>query len=200
MRGYARVRGLRRLIVPVPVLTPALSSYWIGLVTPVPHTIGRLLIDGLRNPVVVRSRSGTGPVSADCAAELCGGGAAGGRAAGVGRCRDDLDHGAWRSARGGAATGPSPRGRGPGDGAARTVGERLPGRGLPHLQWHRGTWGWFYADWLWRLRGLLDRIVGGVGLRRGSARPQQAAAGRSARLVAGGGSPAGPGPSGCGRR
>ncbi len=139
MRGYAKVRGLRRLIVPVPVLTPALSSYWIGLVTPVPHTIGRLLIDGLRNPVVVRSRSGTGPVSADCAAELCGGGAVGSRAAGVGRCRDDVDHGAWRSARGGAATGTSPRGRGPGDGAARTVGERLAGRSLPHLQWHRGT-------------------------------------------------------------
>ena len=54
MLGYARVRGLRRVIIPVPVLTPGLSSHWVNLVTPIPRAIARALIEGLRNPVIVR--------------------------------------------------------------------------------------------------------------------------------------------------
>ncbi len=54
MRTYARLRGMRRLMIPVPVLTPRLSSYWCSLVTPVPGAIARPLIEGLRNEVVVR--------------------------------------------------------------------------------------------------------------------------------------------------
>ncbi len=54
MRTYARLRGLRRLMIPVPVLTPRLSSYWVNLVSPVPAGIARPLIEGLRNEVVVR--------------------------------------------------------------------------------------------------------------------------------------------------
>ena len=48
MREYAQVRGLRRLMIPVPVLTPRLSSYWVSLVSPVPSRIARPLIEGLR--------------------------------------------------------------------------------------------------------------------------------------------------------
>ena len=59
MRAYARLRGLRRLMIPVPVLTPRLSSYWVNLISPVPAGIARPLIEGLRNEVVVqRSRPG----------------------------------------------------------------------------------------------------------------------------------------------
>ena len=54
LRGYATARGLKRWLVPVPVLTPRLSSYWVHLVTPVPAAIARPLIQGLRNDVVVR--------------------------------------------------------------------------------------------------------------------------------------------------
>ncbi|MEP7292333.1 MAG: SDR family oxidoreductase [Chloroflexota bacterium] len=54
MLGYARVRGLRRILIPVPVLTPLLSSYWVHLVTPISHDIARPLIEGLRNEVIVR--------------------------------------------------------------------------------------------------------------------------------------------------
>ncbi|MFP4624627.1 MAG: NAD(P)H-binding protein, partial [Gemmatimonadota bacterium] len=54
MREYARQRGLRRLMVPVPVLTPWLSSLWLGLVTPVYARVGKKLVDGLRTPTVVR--------------------------------------------------------------------------------------------------------------------------------------------------
>ncbi|MEO8397686.1 MAG: NAD(P)H-binding protein, partial [Chloroflexota bacterium] len=54
MFGYARARGLRRYMIPVPVLTPRLSSYWVHLVTPIPSDIAGPLIEGLRNEVVVR--------------------------------------------------------------------------------------------------------------------------------------------------
>ena len=57
MREYARQRGLRRLMIPVPLLTPYLSSLWLGLVTPVYARIGRKLVEGLRNPTLVRDQS-----------------------------------------------------------------------------------------------------------------------------------------------
>ncbi|MBA3888259.1 MAG: NAD(P)H-binding protein, partial [Acidobacteria bacterium] len=56
MREYARQRGLRRLMVPVPFLTPKISSLWLGLVTPVYARVGRELIDGVRNASVVGDR------------------------------------------------------------------------------------------------------------------------------------------------
>ena len=54
MREYARQRQLRRLMIPVPLLTPRLSSLWLGLVTPLYARIGRKLIDSIRHPTVVR--------------------------------------------------------------------------------------------------------------------------------------------------
>ena len=65
MLGYARARGLRRHLQPVPVLTPLLSSYWVHLVTPIPSTIARPLIEGLRNEIVVRDDTRARPVPAD---------------------------------------------------------------------------------------------------------------------------------------
>ena len=57
MQEYARQRGLRRLLIPVPVLTPYLSSLWLGLVTPLYARVGRKLVESLRNPTVVRDDS-----------------------------------------------------------------------------------------------------------------------------------------------
>jgi uncharacterized protein YbjT (DUF2867 family) len=57
MREYARQRGLRRWMIPVPVLTPRLSSLWLGLVTPIHAGIGRVLIDSIRHETVVRDPS-----------------------------------------------------------------------------------------------------------------------------------------------
>jgi uncharacterized protein YbjT (DUF2867 family) len=57
MKEYARQRGLRRRMISVPVLTPYLSSLWLGLVTPVYARVGRLLIDGVRNPTVVEDEA-----------------------------------------------------------------------------------------------------------------------------------------------
>ena len=57
MTGYARARGLTRRLLPVPVLTPRLSSYWVHLVTPIPASIAQPLIKGLGNEVIVRDAS-----------------------------------------------------------------------------------------------------------------------------------------------
>jgi uncharacterized protein YbjT (DUF2867 family) len=57
IREYARQRGLHRVLVSVPVLTPYLSSLWLGLVTPTSASVGRHLIEGLRNPTIVRDSS-----------------------------------------------------------------------------------------------------------------------------------------------
>jgi uncharacterized protein YbjT (DUF2867 family) len=54
METYARVRGLKRLIITVPVLTPKLSTYWVNLVTPVPSGVVNPLVEGLRNEVICR--------------------------------------------------------------------------------------------------------------------------------------------------
>src|SRR4029450_2770156 len=58
MREYARQRGLRRLMIPVPVLTPWLSSLWLGLVTPLYARVGRTLIESMRHPTVGHEASG----------------------------------------------------------------------------------------------------------------------------------------------
>ena len=57
MREYAKQSGLRRVMISVPVLTPRLSSLWLGLVTPIYARVGRKLIDSLRNPTLVRNPS-----------------------------------------------------------------------------------------------------------------------------------------------
>ena len=57
MREYARQRQLRRLMIPVPLLTPRLSSLWLGLVTPLYSRIGRKLIDSIRHPTIVRDNA-----------------------------------------------------------------------------------------------------------------------------------------------
>lgn len=56
IREYARQRGLRRWLISVPVLTPRLSGLWLALVTPASFEVGRHLIEGLKNPTVVRDR------------------------------------------------------------------------------------------------------------------------------------------------
>lgn len=170
MLGYADARGLRRRIIPVPVLTPRLSSYWVHLVTPIPARISAPLIDGLRNDIVVTNSLARelfphiGPADYETA---------------IGCVIDDLDAGrietAWSDALGASRIS---------DGAVRLetqegmVLERRRIRIASSVEdVYRvftgigGTRGWYHADWLWRLRGMIDRALGGSGLRRGRRHP-----------------------------
>lgn len=138
MSEYARQRGLRRLVISVPVLTPRLSSLWLGLVTPLYVRVGRKLIDSIRHATVVEDTSAL--------AEF------------------DIRPTGFREA---IAM------------ALRTEGEGLlidsrsiqvaapPEMAFVPIRRIGGATGWYYADWLWHLRGAMDLVVGGVGLRRG---------------------------------
>jgi uncharacterized protein YbjT (DUF2867 family) len=161
MRIMAEERGLaRRLVLPVPVLTPSLSALWIHLVTPIGHRIARPLAEGLRNPVVCRG---------DEAARHMPQRLLGAREA----IRVALDQLAQLD----VETGWSDAGPIPGDpdwagGTVftdrREVEVAATGADLfVVLARIGGQTGWYGADRLWRMRGALDRLVGGPGLRRG---------------------------------
>ncbi len=161
MRTYARLRGLRRLMIPVPVLTPRLSSYWVNLISPVPSEIARPLIEGLRNEVVVRD---PGPAAAFGFHPLSY----------VEALGEALDRRAvestWFDARAGSgrASLSSVTSR---EGMIverrRRVVAAPPERVFAEIERLGGEAGWPYANVLWRIRGLVDRLVGGVGMRLG---------------------------------
>ena len=161
MRIMAEARGLpRRAVIPVPVLTPRLSSLWIHLVTPVPHTIARPLAEGLRNETVCRN---------DDAARLM--------PQQLLSMREAIDAALGRRAGGGVETAWSDAGASPGDPdwAGGTVFvdhremavEASPEATFATASAIGGDNGWYGGNWLWRLRGLMDTLVGGPGLRRG---------------------------------
>ncbi|MBD3004286.1 SDR family oxidoreductase [Streptomyces sp. 5-10] len=171
MRRYARVTGLRRrLIVPVPVLTPGLSSLWVGLVTPVPGAIARPLVESLRHEVVCAERDITrhvpdppgGPLGVDRALELA-----------LRRIRDAEVATRWSSAATpGAPSDPLPTdpdwagGSLYQDRRERAV-DASPGDVWRVVEGIGGENGWYSLPLAWALRGWIDTLAGGVGLRRG---------------------------------
>lgn len=170
MHEYARQRGLRRWMIPVPLLTPHLSSLWLGLVTPLYARVGRKLIDSLRHPTVVRD---------DTAKRLFSLRPIGVREAIASALRDEDSSFAqtrWSDALSAAG---EPRQWG----GAR-FGNRLmdscstpvaaaPSAVFAAVERIGGATGWYYANWLWTLRGWLDLLLGGVGMRRGRRDPQR---------------------------
>jgi uncharacterized protein YbjT (DUF2867 family) len=170
MRTYARLRGLHRLMIPVPVLTPRLSSYWVSLVTPVPAGIARPLIEGLRNEVIVRdprpaARFGLQPASYEAA--LQGAIDRTDRYAGASTWFDSLDAP-------GREELPTLSSR---EGMIIERRRRLvpvaPDRLFAEVERLGGRAGWPYANPLWRLRGFFDLLVGGVGMRLGRRSPTE---------------------------
>lgn len=176
MREYAAQRGLRRWMIPVPVLTPWLSSLWLGLTTPVYARVGRKLIEGVRNPTVVRD---------DAARRLFPAIRPMGLRGAIERAlvNEDAEYAEtrWSDAL-------SSAGRAPGGYGGLRVGQRLidsrvarvgvpPARAFAPIRRIGGRRGWYFADALWRVRGFLDLLVGGVGVRRGRRDPEEPAVG-----------------------
>lgn len=167
MQTTAEALGLgRRLIIPVPVLTPRLSSWWIHLVTPIDHRLARPLADGLRNRVVCRD---------DRAITLM--------PQRLLPVREAIDLALGRERAGQVETRWSDAGPMPGDPqwSGGTVFCDSRSRSTPAsaqavfaaLSRIGGQQGWYATAGLWRLRGWLDRLVGGPGLRRGRRDPLQ---------------------------
>jgi uncharacterized protein YbjT (DUF2867 family) len=174
MREYARQRGLRRWMISVPVLTPRLSSLWLGLVTPLYARVGRKLIDSIRHSTVVRDDAALRVFSV--------------RPRGVpeaiasARRNEDRELAMTRWSDALSSSG-LPRQWGGVRFGNRLVDSRTarvavpPSAAFVPIERIGGRTGWYYANWLWRLRGWLDLLVGGVGLRRGRRDPERLAIG-----------------------
>ena len=176
MMTYAGVRGLTRWMVPVPVLTPRLSSYWVNLVTPIPASMARPLIDGLRNEAIVRDDSAPQlfpdihPSSYREAVEQA-----------LDRLQASDVETTWSDALSSSQGDVRPVILTNEEGMIREHRRRLV-RASPSdlflvFTGLGGGRGWFYLNTAWGLRGLLDRLVGGVGLRRGRRHPDELRAG-----------------------
>jgi uncharacterized protein YbjT (DUF2867 family) len=164
---YAKVRGLRRWLIPVPVLTPRLSSWWVRLVTPLPVSVARPLIDGLKNQAVVQDPTAQqlfpfAPLSYEEALKMV-----------LERRESGEGETTWSGALSSFSiqdTSPQPLHKQ----AEGLIFERrhlltqAPATAVFRvLSSLGGENGWLYANGLWNLRGYLDRLVGGIGLRRG---------------------------------
>jgi len=170
MKEYARQRRLRRLMIPVPVLTPALSSLWLGLVTPVYARIGRKLVDSLRNPTVVNDDSALRafPLRPMGVTEA------------ISRAlkNEDREFALTRWSDAVSSPGVASTAGGGSRSGSRIVDSRAARVDVTAIHAFRpiqrlgGRVGWYYANWLWWLRGLVDLILGGVGSRRGRRHPE----------------------------
>ena len=168
MLAYARQRGLRRLMIPVPVLTPRLSSYWVNLVSPVPASIARPLIEGLRNEVVVRDSGpaqafGLTPLTYDEALRLA-----------IERTDRHVVESTWFdavAAPGKESLSSETNREGMIIDRRTTTVRAAPEHVFSVVERVGGAAGWPYANMLWRIRGLVDRAVGGVGMRLGRREP-----------------------------
>jgi uncharacterized protein YbjT (DUF2867 family)/lipocalin/ligand-binding SRPBCC domain-containing protein len=149
MREYAKLRGLRRWLIPVPVLTPRLSGLWLGLVTPALARVGRALVEGLRNPTVVRSPAAleTFPVRPITLREAFVLAIDEGRAA---QLKTD---------------------------SRLAVVDAPPAQAFAPIRRIGGETGWYFADPLWRLRGWIDMGVGGAGMPRTRRDPEHCVVG-----------------------
>ena len=145
MREYARLRGLRRLLLPVPLLTPHLSGLWLALVTPAQARVGRALVEGLKNSTVVRSQTARDVFQIRPMP-----------------LREGLQRAISESAR-----------------ARRKIDTRTtevdvpPAQAFAPIRRIGGATGWYFGTWLWQARSVLDRMLGGAGMRPGRRDPEQ---------------------------
>jgi uncharacterized protein YbjT (DUF2867 family) len=173
MQVMAEALGVRkRLIIPIPVLTPRLSSLWIHLVTPLSHRIARPLSEGLRNRVVCRNNEAARlmPQTLLTIGEAID--------AALGHAQSNEVETTWSDA------GPIP-GDPDWSGGKVFVDRRSVEIAAPADVVYRavcrigGGQGYYAADWLWRVRGWMDRLAGGPGLRRGRRDPETVAFGEA---------------------
>jgi uncharacterized protein YbjT (DUF2867 family) len=172
-RQYAKVRGLNRPIINVPFLTPRLSSHWVGLVTPVSNTIARPLIEGLDNEVTVddpekarRLFPDVEPISYEAAVRLA-----------LRRVSAEDIPTVWNTA---LSSHPRP------DHVTQTMETTQGLEKETHQTLVRaeadtafatvkrlgGATGWLFAERLWKVRGFIDALLGGIGYRKGRRSPR----------------------------
>lgn len=170
MRIYAEVNGLKRILIPVPVLSPALSSHWVHWMTPVPSSLARPLIEGLKNDVIVQNDKAEklfpeiNLFSYEKAVRLA-----------MDRIDTDDVETTWNDALISSKGDEEPVILETKQGL--NIERRIrkvhssPQQAFAVFSSLGGDKGWPVFQWAWKLRGILDRMVGGVGFRRGRRHP-----------------------------
>jgi uncharacterized protein YbjT (DUF2867 family) len=166
MQVFAEVRGLRRIIVPVPVLAPKLAALWVGLVTPIPNRLAVPLIEGVVHPVVADSSRTlrvfpeVDPLPYRKAVALA-----------LEQTEANAVATRWSGALGDAPVFEISQSQG----VIREIRSRVTSADqattFEAFSSLGGDRGWLFWNWAWAFRGLLDRLVGGPGLRRGRRHP-----------------------------
>jgi uncharacterized protein YbjT (DUF2867 family) len=169
MKEYARQRGLLRIMIPVPVLTPRLSSLWLGLVTPVYARVGKKLIQSIEHPTIVKDSSAREafPITPVGLREAI--------ANAIRSEEQEIAATRWSDALSSSGdaqdwTGTRFKSRLV-DSRSATVRASAEEAFRPIIR-IGGKTGWYYGNRLWWIRGMVDLLVGGVGLRRGRRDPE----------------------------
>lgn len=164
LHEYARQRGLKRWIIPVPVLSPGLSSLWLDLITPVYARIGRPLIESLRNETIVQCDAAEHDFTIQPRSIK--------EAIARALLNEDQEFAETRWSGAFSSVGNKTKSM-HGQYGNRIINSKAitidvpTDRAFKPIQQIGGANGWYYSNWLWKVRGFLDRLVGGVGLRRG---------------------------------
>lgn len=173
MLSCARALGLHRIILPLPLLTIKLSSYWLNLFTPVPYNVAKSLIEGLSSEVVIQNDNAKTyfphihPASFQDAVKKA-----------IQEMENNQVFSRWSDAVGGVDLWEEQHTDDPST-AILTDRQKVPLNGLSKEALFRtfcsigGEEGWFGYDWLWQIRGGVDKAIGGAGLNRGRRDPHR---------------------------
>ena len=169
---FAAVRGLKRKIFVLPVLTPKLSSYWLYFVTSTSYTLAKNLVDSMKVEVIGKPNTlgdtlGITPTPYKKAIELA-----------FMKIENDQVLSSWKDAQSSEILykGLTTHLTVPKEGTLKDQRKKKVAdteRTLEKLWRIGGNTGWYYGEWLWEIRGFLDKLFGGVGLRRGRRSPSQ---------------------------
>jgi uncharacterized protein YbjT (DUF2867 family) len=173
---FAKVRGLKRRILVVPVMTPKLSSYWLYFVTATSYTLAKNLVESMKVEIICKPNNlaellGIELISYDRAIRMA-----------FDKIEQNEVISSWKDALTSNTLyhGISKHIEVPTDGCFKDVRTKQiedTSLALNKIWAIGGRNGWYYGDWLWSIRGLLDKMAGGVGLRRGRKSPTQISSG-----------------------
>lgn len=178
LQGYAEVRGLKRFILTVPVMTPRLSSYWLYFVTSTTYELAVNLVNSMKVDVICRDgrlaqKLGFSPIPYKEAVCLA-----------FDKIQQNMVLSSWKD----SLVSSSEKGslsqyiEVPEHGCFEDRKQVVIGNNTAEQAWNNvmaigGERGWYYGNILWKLRGLLDKMVGGIGLRRGRTHPERVSPG-----------------------
>jgi uncharacterized protein YbjT (DUF2867 family) len=169
---FAKVRGLRRRLFTLPLFTPRLSSYWLFWITSTSYTLAKNLVNSMRVEVICRPNNltellGIKMIDYETAVKLA-----------FGKISQNQVISSWKDAQ---STNVLEKGLAhyievPTNGCFKDIRKRKVGdkkRSLDKIMSIGGMTGWYGGDWLWGLRGFIDELIGGVGMRRGRKNPTE---------------------------